>query len=133
MKKILLFFSFILLTVCLTGCATIMTGTNHSLTINSNVEGVKVYIDEIYRGSTPIRLDLSTEEKVYTIKIEAEGFVPYIEVVQRKASGWVWGNIFLGGFIGLGIDMITGGLYVYEKDNITGNLVRSPVGTLEKK
>lgn len=69
---------------------------------------------------------------MYTIKLEAKGFVPYTEVLQRKASGWVWGNIFLGGIIGLGVDMATGGLYIYDKDNISGNLARVPVGNLQK-
>ena len=132
MKKIILFFCGILIALCLTGCATIMTGTNHVLTVNSNVENAKVYVNGIYRGETPIRLDLPTNEKVYTIKLEAKGYVPYTEVLQRKASGWVWGNIFLGGIIGLGVDMATGGLYIYDKDNISGNLNKIQVGNLQK-
>lgn len=131
MKKILLIA--ILSSFLLSGCSTIMNGTSHSLTVNSNVQHAKVYVNEIYKGETPISLDLPTDEKTYTIKIEADGYIPYIEVLQRKASGWVWGNIFLGGLIGLGVDMATGGLYVYEKDNVTGNLTKVTVDTLKNK
>ena len=131
MKKILLMLV-LLSSLLLSSCSTLMTGTTHSLTVNSNVSHAKVYVNEIYKGETPISLDLSTDKKTYTIRIEAEGYVPYTEVLQRKASGWVWGNIFLGGLIGLGVDMATGGLYVYEKDNITGNLNKVTVGKLEK-
>lgn len=131
MKKILLM-SVILSSLLLTGCSTLMNGTSHSLTVNSNIQHAKVYVNEIYKGETPINLDLATDEKTYTIRIEADGYIPYTEVLQRKASGWVWGNIFLGGLIGLGVDMATGGLYVYEKDNITGNLTKVNVDTLKK-
>lgn len=131
MKKILLIA--ILSSFLLSGCSTIMNGTSHSLTVNSSVQHAKVYVNEIYKGETPISLDLPTDEKTYTIKIEADGYIPYIEVLQRKASGWVWGNIFLGGLIGLGVDMATGGLYVYEKDNVTGNLTKVTVDTLKNK
>ena len=131
MKKILLIA--ILSSFLLSGCSTIMNGTSHSLTVNSSVQRAKVYVNEIYKGETPISLDLPTDEKTYTIKIEADGYIPYIEVLQRKASGWVWGNIFLGGLIGLGVDMATGGLYVYEKDNVTGNLTKVTVDTLKNK
>lgn len=131
MKKII-FFVFALLTLLLTSCSTIMTGTSHNLTVNSNVMNAKVYVNNVYKGNAPINLELSKKEKVYTIKIEADGYIPYTETLQRKASGWVWGNIFLGGLIGLGVDMATGGLYVYDKDNITGNLNKVTVGNLKK-
>ena len=131
MKKVLLIA--ILSSFLLSGCSTIMNGTSHSLTVNSSVQHAKVYVNEIYKGETPISLDLPTDEKTYTIKIEADGYIPYIEVLQRKASGQVWGNIFLGGLIGLGVDMATGGLYVYEKDNVTGNLTKVTVDTLKNK
>lgn len=131
MKKILLMMV-VLSSLLLSSCSTLMNGTTHSLTVNSNVQHAKVYVNEVYKGEAPISLDLATDEKTYTIRIEAEGYIPYTEVLQRKASGWVWGNIFLGGLIGLGVDMVTGGLYVYEKDNITGNLNKVTVGNLEK-
>ncbi|MGL5577910.1 MAG: PEGA domain-containing protein [Fusobacteriaceae bacterium] len=129
MKKTMLFFTMILCLI-FTGCSTIMTGTTQSLSINSNVNGAKVYVDGSYRGEAPLILDLTTK-KDYTIKIEAEGYVSYTEIIKKKASGWVWGNVFLGGLIGLGVDLATGGLYVFEKDNINGNL--SPIKVAQLK
>ncbi|MGL5100360.1 MAG: PEGA domain-containing protein [Fusobacteriaceae bacterium] len=120
------------LTILLTGCATIMTGTSQRVAVNSSVSNAKVYVDGSLRGEAPIILDLATK-KDYTIKIEAEGYAPYTEVLRNKASGWVWGNIFLGGIIGLGVDMITGGLYVLEKDTINGQFYQREVAHLDKK
>lgn len=42
------------------------------------------------------------------------------------------GKYFPRRIIGLGVDMATGGLYIYDKDNISGNLARVPVGNLQK-
>lgn len=106
------------------GCATIMTGTSQPFTVNSNIHKAKVYIDGKYAGETPLALEKLSTKKNHTIRIEADGYMPVTEVVKKEASGWVWGNIFLGGLIGLGVDMATGGLYVFEKDNMTGNLTK---------
>lgn len=106
------------------GCATIMTGTSQPFTVNSNIHKAKVYIDDKYVGETPLALEKLSTKKNHIIRIEADGYMPVTEVIKKETSGWVWGNILLGGLIGLGIDMATGGLYVFEKDNITGNLVK---------
>ncbi len=37
-------------------------------------------------------------------------------------SGWVWGNIFFGGLIGLAVDAITGGLYNLSPEQINAEL-----------
>lgn len=132
MKKIILILTIIIAALSLTGCATIMTGTSHALTVNSNIPDAKVYVNNTYKGNAPILLDLPTDEKTYTIRVEAKGYIPYTEVLQRKASGWVWGNIVLGGPIGLAIDMLTGGLYIYDKDNVNSNLNKIQVGNLQK-
>lgn len=106
------------------GCATIMTGTSQPFTVNSNIHKAKVYIDDKYVGETPLALEKLSTKKNHIIRIEADGYMPVTEVIKKETSGWVWGNILLGGLIGLGIDMATGGLYVFEKDNMTGNLVK---------
>jgi predicted small secreted protein len=131
MKKLIVLLV-LAVSIFLNGCATIMTGTSQPISINSNVNGAKVYVDGFLKGETPLSFDLSTRSH-HTIKIEAEGYSPYVEVVRKKASGWVWGNVFIGGLIGLGVDMISGGLYVLEKDTVNGNLVQTQVGTLVKQ
>lgn len=122
----------IAISLLFTSCATIMTGTDQKLSFNSNVPNAKVYIDGQYRGTTPIILSLKTKDS-HDIRIEAPGFAPYSNVIQKKVTGWVWGNILFGGIIGVGIDVITGGLYVFNQDNITGSLVKVPVGQLKRK
>lgn len=127
-----LYLLIITISLLFTSCATLMTGTDQKLSFNSNVPNAKVYIDGQYRGATPIILSLKTKDS-HDIRIEAPGFIPYSNVIQKKVTGWVWGNIAFGGIIGLGIDAITGGLYVFDTDNVTGSLVKVPVGQLKRK
>ncbi|MDO4221137.1 MAG: hypothetical protein Q4C88_03335 [Akkermansia sp.] len=40
-------------------------------------------------------------------------------------SGWVWGNVFFGGLIGLAIDAGTGNLHNIEPEHIQANLTKA--------
>lgn len=129
-RKIGLMFIFIFV-LMLTGCATIMTGTSKSINFSSNVPGAKVYINDVYKGVTPMILDLETKNSI-NVRIEAPGYHPFSTVLKREVSGWVWGNILTGGVIGFGIDIFSGGMYVINENSVTGNLEKVSVGTLEK-
>ena len=131
MKKIL-FLLIIATSILFTSCATIMTGTDQKVSFNSNVPNAKIYIDDSFKGNAPLILTLDTKTS-HNIRIEAPGYHTYSTTLQKKVTGWAWGNIVFGGIIGLGVDMFTGGLYAFKEDNITGNLVKVPVGKLEKK
>lgn len=124
MNKIFKGTLFLTTLLILNGCATIMTGSSQPITINSDVPNSKVYVDGAYTGQTPLILDHLSTKTNHTFRIEAEGYTPVTEVLKREASGWVWGNLLLGGPIGLGIDFGTGGLYIFKKDNIHGHLVK---------
>jgi cell division protein FtsL len=53
MKKIFITILAVAILV-LSGCASIISGTNKTLTFNSDIEGVNVYIDGALIGKTPI-------------------------------------------------------------------------------
>jgi hypothetical protein len=53
------------------------TGT---LSVNSNPTGAKVYVDNSYKGITPIKLNL--EVGTYTVKITKTGYLDYTETVK---------------------------------------------------
>lgn len=130
MKKILLGF-LLMFVMLITGCATIMTGTSNTIQFNSNVPGAKVFIDNEYVGTTPLTLEVSTKETP-NVRIEAPGYLPYTTTLKKDVSGWIWGNIIAGGIFGLGIDFITGGVYVYRTKTVNGELEKIPVGKLQK-
>lgn len=133
MKKKFLYFLMAILVFVLTGCATVMTGTSQKIAFSSNVPEAKVFVNNVQVGVTPAVLELATGDgKDVSIRIEAPGYKPYVTVLRKKVTGWVWGNILIGGIIGLGVDLITGGVYVFEKEAVDGNLERISVGNLEK-
>ena len=48
--------------------------------------------------------------------------MPYEATLTRGVSGWVWGNIVIGGLIGLAVDAISGGLYKLTPEQMTATL-----------
>jgi len=53
--------------------------------------------------------------------------------LTRSVSGWVWGNIVIGGLIGLAVDAISGGLYTLGPEQIARVLTKEPIGTSMKQ
>jgi len=44
-------------------------------------------------------------------------------------SGWVWGNLVIGGLVGLAVDAISGGLYKLTPDQMTATLSKQTSAT----
>ena len=70
-------------------------------------------------------------EDHHFIRIELEGYQPYEIVLTHKISGWVLGNLIVGGPIGLAVDAISGGLYELTPDQVQGDL-RKSIATSKK-
>ncbi|MDP3732151.1 MAG: PEGA domain-containing protein [Candidatus Omnitrophota bacterium] len=105
----------------LTGCATIIHGTRQDVAITSLPVGAKVTIDNIEYGKTPMVIKLE-RSKIHRIKLELPGYRPYEAIITKNISGWAFGNIILGGWIGLAIDAVTGGIYDLSPDEIRTTL-----------
>lgn len=105
----------------LTGCATIMHGTNQSVGIASNPTNASVWVDRNFAGQTPIIVDMSRKDN-HIVTIALEGYQPYEAVFSRQMSGWVFGNVIFGGLIGLAVDAISGGLYMLTPDQVQAEM-----------
>lgn len=104
-----------------TGCALIVNGKRQSLNINSTPAGAEVIIDGTSRGKSPVLMDLARDAS-HTVKIRLEGYQPFELTLQRKVSGWVWGNILFGGLIGLIVDASTGAMYKLTPEQVSATL-----------
>lgn len=125
MKKLILFLA--VLSMALTyGCATIMHGTTQDLAVSSNPSYAKVFIDNEDIGVTPIKTSLKRKE-VHNVRIELEGYHPYQTTINKKTSGWVAGNILIGGIIGLAVDALSGGIYDLTPEQVEAELKDSEV------
>lgn len=105
----------------LTSCATIMNGTTEEICIQSMPSNADVYVDNFSRGKTPavVELDRGTS---HVVRIELEGYETHEIFLQKKMSGWAFGNIVFGGVIGLAVDACSGGLYRLTPDQVNAQL-----------
>jgi len=105
----------------LTGCATIMNGTSQRVSIFSNPSDACVTVDGFDVGYTPIDVMMKRDD-YHVVNINLEGYRPYQITLTQKISGWVFGNILLGGFIGLAVDAVTGGIYTLSPDQVCAQM-----------
>ncbi|NML20001.1 PEGA domain-containing protein [Pseudoflavitalea sp. G-6-1-2] len=104
----------------LNSCATIISGSKQAIDISSEPTGAKITIDGKDFGKTPQLIEFhrkgknkgdSASKKSYAVKLELDGYQPYEINITRKVNGWVFGNILIGGIIGVVIDVATGSMY----------------------
>lgn len=59
--------------------------------------------------------------------IQLDGFHQYQAVFSRNVSGWVFGNILFGGFIGLAVDGITGSIFRLNPEQVHAEMMANNV------
>ncbi len=121
-----------LLLLFLTGCASIVGKDVFPLTINSNPDGASITVQDekgkkVFAGTTPTTVTLNAGEsyfhaKSYHITFSKPGYAEQYADVKATISGWYFGNILLGGLIGmLIVDPITGKMWKLPTE-VTANL-----------
>lgn len=117
-KKIILFFSFLILT----SCASIVNGYEHNISINSTPSEANFKIidksgAEFYSGKTPASVSLNSgdgyfSKAQYFIKFEKLGYAEKSYELTPNVSSWYWANILFLNIIGfLIVDPATGSMY----------------------
>ena len=118
-----------LLFVCviLTGCATVTGGSRDpKVTISSDPPGAAVWVDNEPRGATPANVELSRRSE-HKITVVQPGCEPATATVKRSLNPWVFGNLVLGGLIGVVVDVCTDATYKLSPREIHFNLKPLPV------
>lgn len=112
----------VLLCLCMTGCASILSKSQYPVTITSRPEGAHFTVKDtdgivVHNGSTPSTVSLNASRGYfqparYTIKWEAAGCEKQSTIITAKIDGWYFGNLLLGGLIGmLVVDPVTGAMW----------------------
>ena len=114
-----------------TGCATIIHGTRQDVGISSTPTGASVTIDNLQSGTTPVFSKLRRKEN-HVVRISLPGYQPIDLTLTSSVSGWVWGNVAIGGLIGLAVDAISGGMYKLSPEELSAALGASSAGTATK-
>ena len=125
----------------LAGCATIVSDSSYPLAVNSNPDGAYFTVTnrdgiEVNRGTTPLSVELKAgggyfKGQTYTIVFSLDGYEEQTVSVRSTLDGWYWGNIIIGGLVGmLIIDPATGAMYKLP-EAVSVNMDGTPVEELE--
>ena len=122
--------------VLITSCASILGRSSYPVSINSNPNGADISITdkkgkEVYKGQSPATVSLKSgagffSRAEYQVKISSKGYAEQVVPVIYKLNGWYFGNLFLGGFLGmLIIDPATGAMWKLDTPPISITLHKS--------
>jgi ABC-type Fe3+-hydroxamate transport system substrate-binding protein len=117
-------------------CASIVSKSTYPLSINSSPSNAKVSITdkkgkEIYLGNTPATVKLNAgagffSKAEYQVKFSSPGYDDKIVPITFKLDGWYFGNLLLGGVLGmLIIDPATGAMWKIETEFLNETLSKS--------
>jgi hypothetical protein len=134
--KTLKFFFLSVLLCCLSGCATIFTQSTYPVAIDSTPSDAELVITNkkgncVFQGTTPSIVPLRSSDGFfsnaeYTIKISLSGYNDYITTISAKLDGWYFGNILIGGLLGMIIiDPATGAMWKIDVKQIKPTLKSS--------
>lgn len=122
-KKILLVVALVgVFIFIISGCATIIKGTNQNISIQSNPSNAKVVVKttggiEVFNGVTPASAKLP-KKKEYVVTVTLDGYKEETVMISQSFEAWTIGNIICGGIIGLIVDAVDGAMWKLEPDQI---------------
>lgn len=136
MKKYSLIWACALAGLFLSGCASIVDGGPKTVTITSNPPGAKLTVadgqgNKISENTAPASISLKRSNGYfipakYKLTFEAPGYYPSEITLKATINGWYFGNVILGGAIGLlGVDPATGAMWTFSPSEINRNLISS--------
>jgi len=116
----------------LSSCATIISGSKQNVKFSSNPSSATIFIDEVEVGKTPFELKLARNSE-HDVQIKLEGYQTYQTTLTKKFNAWYFGNILIGGIIGLIVDPITGAIYNLSPNEINAQMNNGTVFNSTKK
>ena len=108
----------VLVAVGVSGCATMFSGSDDNITIDSQPQGAKIMIDGFDKGRTPATFVLKRpglDSK--TVELQLAGYENRTFVLQKKLNTMAILN--LGNIFGWIIDVLTGAVNKYDPTNYT--------------
>lgn len=122
-------------------CASIVSKSVWPVSVDSNPTGATVTIfnrerQQVYKGTAPATMFLRSgagffKKESYLVRFELDGYPTREIPLECGVNGWYWGNILLGGIIGmLIVDPATGAMYKPNTAFVQENMARNPAGSL---
>jgi hypothetical protein len=111
--------------VLLSGCASLIHGTRQTIPVASVPPEAKVYVQNVYVATTPGKIEVRRKDEGVTLRLEKDGYKPVEIRLGRTVSGAVFGNLALGGIIGLIVDFSNGAAYKQTPSQISASLLQA--------
>ncbi|MBL7252361.1 hypothetical protein [Alloalcanivorax marinus] len=125
-------------TIHLSGCASIVSDSSYPVSIQSSPDRAEYVITDIHdgkrvaAGTTPDTVTLRAKHGFfssarYQVSFEKEGYQGTISPLDANLDGWYFGNILIGGLLGiLIVDPATGAMWKLD-DSLQVGLDSVPV------
>ncbi|WP_313032504.1 hypothetical protein [Massilia alkalitolerans] len=105
----------------LTGCASIVSGTNQIVSVETlqatgKVDGASCKLENdkgVYYVTTPGTVTVRRAYGDMSVRCEKPGMETGIATIKSSTKGMAFGNVVFGGVIGAGVDMASGAAYDY--------------------
>ena len=106
----------------LSSCASIVSQSHYTVPIRSEPSGAAYTIKDrrgrlVDQGTTPAMVQLKASNgyfrrAIYHVELTMDGRAPATVALRAQLNNWYWGNILLGGVLGmLVVDPVSGSMY----------------------
>jgi hypothetical protein len=112
----------------LSGCATIVSGRTQDIAFHSVPAGADVLLNDGTKTVTPGTLTLKRRGN-YMATFTKEPFPARPVEIQSTGNWWVLGNVLIGGFIGIIVDVVTGAAHRLVPDYVMVDMATGSVST----
>lgn len=107
--------------LALTGCASIVNGTNQSVSVQTgSVYGASCALENDkgrwFVPNTPGSVVVNRSYQDLRVNCTKSGYRPSYKQVTSKTKGMAFGNVVFGGVVGAGVDVIDGAAYDYPAE-----------------
>lgn len=118
MTRVLVRAALVLPLAALAACSSITKGSTQTVTVTTDPPGAQCQVSREgimigHIGATPYAVALDKSKHNLDIACTKEGYLPQSAAVESEFQGMTFGNILLGGFIGLAVDSSTGAINQY--------------------
>jgi len=113
--------SILILTLGISGCATVLKGPKSDLSLSSEPSQARVYVNGSFMGETPLKLQLVSKNS-YRISFEKKGYeTQTVEIGSAVGTGWIVLGVVTGVVPAI-IDGATGAWYELKEENVNAVL-----------
>ena len=114
----------------LSGCGTVFSGTNQTVTVNANVERAKVYVNGMPACSTPCAVDLNRSNVNTTLILKKDGYEESVFVLKSQFNPIALINLTM--VYSWTTDFISGGVWRYSPDAVYVEIEKSNMTQAER-